>query len=88
MKDLFCVKEQKTTAHEGKVDFNGEFVFTCGDCGSFVKYPADTTPEKLDELIAIEEEQNKGQVNIEGQEDTLKEMLGDSYKDSDDEPED
>jgi len=28
-KDLFCTKCQAVTPHEGKVDNNGEFVFTC-----------------------------------------------------------
>lgn len=84
MKDIFCTKQQKVTPHTGTVDANGEFVFRCAgeidgdDCGAFVKYPADTTPEKLDELIEVEAEANEGQVSLEGQEDTLKLMLGES----------
>ena len=71
------------TPHTGKVDANGEFVFTCStkECGSFVKFPADTTAEKLDELIAIEAEANTGQVSVEAQENTLKEMLGETEED-------
>lgn len=87
MKDIFCVKEQETTPHEGKIDVNGEFLFTCSteDCGSFIKFPADTTPEKLDELIALEAETNQGQVSVEKQEATLKAMLGEDTEDKKDE---
>lgn len=80
MKDLFCAKEQTMTPHMGAVDSNGEYVFTCSTegCSAFVKFPADTTPEKLDELIAVEAEANAGQVSVEAQEATLSVMLGET----------
>ena len=91
-KDIFCAKEQKVTPHTGRVDHNGEYVFTCTgkvdsgevdakgkpvmvDCGSFLKFPTDTTPEQLEVLISKEAEQNAGQVSLEGKEKVLAKML-------------
>jgi hypothetical protein len=77
MKDIFCTKEQKVTAHKGEVDANGEFLFTCQteDCGRFVKFPADTNVEQFNQMLAVHEEQNKGQVSVEAQEARLQALL-------------
>ncbi len=78
VKEIFCAKEQKVTLHRGAVDSNGEFVFACQtpDCGRFVKFPADVTPEAFNKLLIAHEAQNKGQVSIEQQERKLAELLG------------
>jgi uncharacterized Zn finger protein len=77
-KDIFCAKEQKVTSHKASVDGNGEFLFECEtpDCGRFIKFPADTTPEQFDIYIKAHEESNTGQVSLEEQEKKLAELLG------------
>lgn len=78
MKDLFCVNEQLVTPHEGAVDGNGEFIFTCSipECGRFVKFPADTDKDSFKVLVEKHEENNIGQVNIEIQQAKLAELIG------------
>lgn len=74
-KQIFCANEQKVTSHKGEVDGNGEFVFTC-DCGRFLKFPKDTTPEQFNELLTAHEEANTGQVSQAEQEKKLAELIG------------
>jgi hypothetical protein len=77
-KDLFCAKDQLVTAHEGAVDSNGEFIFTCTtpECGRFVKFPADYDASKIEEGFTVHEEANTGQVSLEGQFKVLDEVMG------------
>lgn len=87
-KDIFCAAEQTTTPHQGSVDGNGEFVFTCltEGCGRFVKFPADTTPEAFEALVATHEVTNSGQVDISKQQDKLKALLGVSLQNTEPTP--
>lgn len=63
-KKIFCAAEQKNTNHSLVLDHNEEIVARCVDCGSFLKFP--NVPDKdLDDLIALNEEANKGQVIVE-----------------------
>jgi len=77
-KELFCAKEQLITNHEGSVDSNGEFVFTCitKGCNSFLKFPASVSPKDFKVLLEKHEAANKGQVSVEIQEKKLKELMG------------
>jgi hypothetical protein len=86
MKNIFCAKCQEVTPHKGTLSPSGEFVFHCQNVmeedgygrqvgHSFLKFPADTTPEQLDELIQKERENAEGQVSVEAQEARLAEML-------------
>jgi hypothetical protein len=83
MKDIFCSKCQLVTPHQGVVDANGEFVFTCTNavdgvaCDRFVKFPADTTPESFAAYLIAHQAANEGQVSVEAQEKMLATLLGD-----------
>ena len=97
-KELFCARCQEITTHSGVVDSNGEFIFTCQNvvsnpdeeevvtCGRFKKFPADITKKDFDVLVAKHEEANIGQVNLEGQEKMLKELVGSEEEETDEEP--
>lgn len=89
MKDLFCARCQTVTPHQGAVDANGEFLFTCQNevldnggqvvlCERFIKFPADTDKEQFAVLAEKHRVQNVGQVSLEAQEAKLDEILGDT----------
>lgn len=72
---IFCAKEQKQTPHTLEKDGNGEFLFTCADCGLFFKLPAGTTTEGYEAYIQKYEESNKGQVDTSKTDATIADIL-------------
>ncbi len=74
--DVFCAKCQADTAHTGAVDLNGELVFTCVECGGFIKAPAGMTAAEIKAHFEEHKEQNAGQVSVQGSIDTLDEVMG------------
>jgi len=75
--DVFCARCQTDTAHTGAVDLNGELVFTCIECGGFVKVPAGMTASEIKAHFKEHKEHNVGQVSVQGSIDTLDEVMGD-----------
>lgn len=59
MKDLYCVKCIALTPHSGEVDQNGEFIFTCSACGTFLKFPQVEEAGQLEGMLGEVEVANK-----------------------------
>lgn len=92
LKDIFCANCQIVTSHNGEVDGNGEFVFTCQNlltnakgeesiCERFVKFPADVKKEEFPVLVEAHKDANEGQVSLEKQNEKLADLLGVTLKD-------
>lgn len=78
MKKIFCAICQDDTEHAGKVDGNGELVFTCSVCKGFIKLPVGMTAKEVEEHLVKHKEANMGQVSVEASESVLKEVMGQS----------
>jgi uncharacterized Zn finger protein len=77
-KTVFCANCQVDKEQEATIDGNGDFIFTCPDCGRFVKFSSETQPDEIDGLLATHKEANTGQISVASQEAKLAEMLGDT----------
>lgn len=46
---VYCDAEQKETPHDVVIDKNSETVFTCKNCGRFIKFPKGSSIKEIRE---------------------------------------
>ncbi|HEX2910398.1 MAG TPA: hypothetical protein VH186_06285 [Chloroflexia bacterium] len=59
MKNIYCTTDLQQTPHNGEVDHNNEFVFTCSICGKILKFPSVKSSKELNQLLKDYEAINK-----------------------------
>lgn len=72
---IFCAKCQKKTLQTAAADLNGEQLYTCQECGGFIKLPAGTKMSDAVQHFQDHFEANEGQVSIAETEATINALL-------------